>query len=71
MSEYQYYEFCAIDQPLSDKQRKEISSLSSRAHVTSHKASFVYHYSDFRGDEKKLMEEHFDMMLYMAGDQDV
>ncbi|MCZ6805046.1 MAG: hypothetical protein O7D86_14280 [Proteobacteria bacterium] len=66
MSEYQYYEFRTIDRPLTDEQKEELSSLSSRAYVTSHQASFVYHYGDFRGDEKQLMTAHFDMMLYMA-----
>jgi hypothetical protein len=66
MSEYQYYEFRAIDHPLTNKQRQEVASLSSRAYVTSHQASFVYHYGDFRGDVKRLITEHFDMMLYMA-----
>jgi len=66
MSEYQYYEFRAIDKPLTEAQKAKVSALSSRAHVTSHSASFVYNYSDFRGDTEKLMTEYFDVMLYMA-----
>jgi hypothetical protein len=42
MSEYQYYEFRAIDHPLTDEQKEEVASLSRRAYVTSHQASFVY-----------------------------
>ena len=38
MSEYQYYEFRAIDRPLTETQKAKISALSSRAHVTSHVA---------------------------------
>lgn len=66
MSEYQYYEFRAIDRPLTEQQRRRVSALSSRAQVTSHMASFVYHYSDFRGDPDELMERYFDAMIYMA-----
>jgi len=66
MSEYQYYEFRAIDQPLTEEQKEVVSSLSSRAYVTSHQASFVYNYGDFRGDEEQLMKDYFDIMLYMS-----
>ena len=55
MSEYQYYEFRAIDRPLTGRQKASVSALSSRAYVTSHAASFVYNYGDFRGDPEKLM----------------
>jgi hypothetical protein len=48
MSEYQYYEFLAIDRPLTETQKSKISALSSRAHITSHMASFVYSYGDFQ-----------------------
>ena len=66
MSEYQYYEFRAIDHPLTDDQKEKISVLSSRANVTSHSATFVYNYSDFRGNTEQLMSDYFDVMLYMA-----
>ena len=66
MSEYQYYEFRKMDSALTSKERKEVTSLSSRANVTSHQATFVYHYGDFRGNEEELMATHFDMMLYVA-----
>ncbi|MDI6791991.1 MAG: hypothetical protein QME81_03870 [bacterium] len=66
MSEYQYYEFRAIDHPLTEDRKAKVSALSSRAQVTSHFASFVYHYGDFRGDPEKLMTDDFDAMLYMT-----
>ncbi|TLD41015.1 MAG: hypothetical protein JETT_2703 [Candidatus Jettenia ecosi] len=66
MSEYQYYEFRTIDRPLTEIQKSKISSLSSRARVTSHSASFVYNYGDFRGNPEQLMRDYFDVMLYMA-----
>jgi len=66
MSEYQYYEFRAIDKVLTKKQKETISSLSSRAHITSQKASFIYNYGSFSGNIEKLMEECFDIMLYIT-----
>ena len=66
MSTYQYYEFRAIDSPLTRNQREEVASLSSRAEVSSHQAIFSYLYGDFRGNEEELMETHFDVMLCVA-----
>jgi hypothetical protein len=66
MSEYQYYDFRAIDAPLTLGQKEEVSSLSSRAQVTNRRAQFIYHYGDFRGDVKQLMSDSFDMMLYVS-----
>ncbi len=34
MSEYQYYEFRAIDRPLSKRELTELGGLSSRAQIT-------------------------------------
>ena len=66
MSEYQYYEFQAIDKPLSEKDREELRNISSRAQITS--TSFVneYNYGNFKGDPLKLMEKYFDAFLYVT-----
>ncbi|MEO0756410.1 MAG: hypothetical protein AAFY78_05995 [Cyanobacteria bacterium J06648_16] len=66
MSEYQYYEFQALDRPLSEADKAHIRTLSSRVEPTARSASFVYHYGDFRGDSEDLLERCFDMMLYIA-----
>jgi hypothetical protein len=42
VSEYQYYEFVAIDRPLSARQLDEVGALSTRAHITP--TSFVNTY---------------------------
>ena len=34
MSEYQYYEFQAIDRPLTEKEMRELRSYSTRARIT-------------------------------------
>jgi hypothetical protein len=66
MSEYQYYEFLAMDRPLNDRELKELRSLSTRADITP--TSFVneYHWGDFRGDPSTLMERYFDAHFYFA-----
>jgi hypothetical protein len=66
MSEYQYYEFQAIDRPLDHAAQEQLRSISSRARVTA--TSFVNHYEwgDFKGDPRKFMERWFDLHLYLA-----
>jgi hypothetical protein len=66
MSEYQYYEFQAIDRPLSDKDMAALREITSRAEITPTSLINVYHYGDFRGNPRKLMEQYFDAHLYTA-----
>lgn len=66
MSEYQYYEFLAVDRPLDERAQAEVRSLSTRARITA--TSFVneYHWGDFRGNPSKMMERYYDAHLYLA-----
>lgn len=66
MSEYQYYEFQAIDRPLTAKEMDELRSYSTRARITP--TSFVNDYSwgSFKGNEDAWMEKYFDAYLYLA-----
>jgi hypothetical protein len=66
MSEYQYYEFQALDRPLEARELEKIRSFSTRAKITP--TSFVNDYSwgDFRGDVGSWMENYFDAFLYFA-----
>lgn len=66
MSEYQYYDFRAIDAPLTAAQKAAVASLSSRSQVTNRRAQFTYNYGDFHGDVEQLMSDSFDMMLYVS-----
>jgi hypothetical protein len=66
MSEYQYYEFQAIDRRLSEADRKALRALSTRARITSSSFTNSYEWGDFRGDPSKLMERWFDLHLYFA-----
>ena len=66
LSEYQYYEFQAVDRPLDEADREALRALSSRARITA--TSFTNHYDwgDFKGDPIALMERWFDLHLYLT-----
>ena len=66
MSEYQYYEFQAIDRPLTQEERAAICELSSRVKPTATTASFNYSYGNFRGDPKQVLARYFDIMYYIT-----
>jgi hypothetical protein len=66
MSEYQYYEFQAIDRPLDKRAMAELRKITSRAEITPTSLINEYHWGDFKGDPGRLMEKHFDAFLYMA-----
>lgn len=66
MSEYQYYEFQTIDRPLSAEQQAAMRQLSSRVELSASRAAFNYSYGSFRGDPLKVLEQHFDALLYIA-----
>ena len=64
MSEYQYYEFQAVDRPLTSEQMAELREITSRGQITPTRLTNVYHYGDFRGDPLELLATHFDAHLY-------
>ena len=66
MSEYQYYEFRAIDRPLTADEQKAIGKLSSRVDLSPTHASFVYHYSALPANAEDLLTRYFDAMFYIA-----
>ena len=66
MSEYQYYEFQAIDRPLSEADRSALRSLSTRARITATSFTNHYEWGSFKGDPQQLMERWFDLHLYLA-----
>ncbi len=66
MSEYQYYEFQAIDRPLGQADREALRALSTRARITATSFTNSYEWGDFKGDPSKLMENGFDLHLYLA-----
>ena len=66
MSEYQYYEFQAIDRSLTSKEMAQLRKYSTRARITP--TSFVndYAWGSFKGNEDAWMENYFDAFLYLA-----
>lgn len=66
MSEYQYYEFQALDRRLTEAEMAAIRALSSRVTLTARSAIFLYNYGDFRGDPEAVLAQYFDAFLYLA-----
>jgi hypothetical protein len=66
MSEYQYYEFHAIDRPLTTAEQAEVRALSTRAKITATSFTNEYHWGDFSGDPQRLMRRYYDAHLYLA-----
>ncbi len=57
-SEYQYYEFLALDKPLSAEAIAEVRKLSSRAQPTPTQVAFNHSYGDFRSEPLELLAKH-------------
>jgi hypothetical protein len=66
MSEYQYYEFAAIDRPLTGEQMSRLRALSTRATITPTRFCNFYTWGAFKGDPLALMEEYFDAFVYVT-----
>lgn len=66
MSEYQYYEFAAIDQPLTRAEMEELRAVSTRAKITP--TGFVNHYEwgDLKADPADWMRRYFDAFVHTA-----
>jgi hypothetical protein len=66
MSEYQYYEFRAIDRPLNKRELTELGGLSSRAQITPVSFINTYNWGNFKGDPLELMKKYFDAFVHVA-----
>ena len=66
MSEYQSYAFQAIDRRLTDKEMRELRSVSSRGRITPTSFTNEYSWGDFKGSPDVWMEKYFDAFLYLA-----
>ncbi len=66
MSEYQYYEFAAIDRPLTRAEMEKLRAVSTRAVITP--SGFVNHYEwgDLKADPADWMRRYFDAFVYTA-----
>ena len=66
MSEYQYYEFRAIDRPLSVKEQSELRAYSTRARISATSFTNEYSWGNFKGNPNAWMEKYFDAFLYLT-----
>lgn len=66
MSEYQYFEFAAIDRPLTDGEMAALRAVSTRAVITP--SGFVNHYEwgGLNADPLDWMRRYFDAFVYLA-----
>ncbi|WP_210732777.1 hypothetical protein [Streptomyces sp. RKND-216] len=66
MSEYQYYEFQALDRPLRREEREELRAISTRAQITATSFTNTYEWGDLRGGPRRMTERYFDAHLYVT-----
>jgi hypothetical protein len=66
MSEYQYYDFKAIDHALTKAEMAALRSISTRAVITSTSFTNHYEWGDLKADPLKLLATYFDAFLYVA-----
>lgn len=66
MSEYQSFEFQAIDRPLTNEEMDALRRCSSRAEITPMRFWNEYHWGQFKGHPRRWMERYFDAFLHVA-----
>ena len=66
MSEYQCYEFLALDRRLTAQEMAELRSISTRAEITPTRFWNEYQWGDLKADPFKLLARYFDLHLYFA-----
>ncbi|MBX7553911.1 hypothetical protein ABZX95_28945 [Streptomyces sp. NPDC004232] len=66
MSEYQYYEFQALDRPLSREEQEQLRAISTRARITATSFTNTYNWGDLSANPRKMVERYFDAHLYVT-----
>ena len=66
MSEYQYYEFLAIDNQLTEREMAELRAISSRATITPVSFTNEYNWSNLSCNSEALLLRYFDVHIYVA-----
>jgi hypothetical protein len=66
MSEFQYYEFLAVDRALNAGQMAALRELSTRAVITPTSFVNTYHAGELKADPHDLVEQYFDAFLYTS-----
>lgn len=66
MSEYQYYEFQAIDRLLEPAELRALRQISTRASITPTHFSNHYEWGDLKADPLSLLARYFDVFVYLS-----
>jgi hypothetical protein len=66
LSEYQFYEFLAVDRPLDARQLGEVRVLSTQADISPSSFVNVYRWGNFHGNPRTMVEGYYDAHLYLA-----
>jgi len=66
MSTYEFFEFIAVERPLTEAEAAELRAASSRATITSNGFVNEYHYGDFKGDALDWLGRFFDLHVHSA-----
>lgn len=66
MSEYQYYEFAAIDRPLTATEQAELRAVSTRAVITPTSFTNHYEWGNLKASPDGWMRRYFDAFVYSA-----
>lgn len=66
MSEYQYYEFAAIDRPLTRAEMAQLRAVSTRADITPSSFTNHYEWGGLKADPADWMRRYFDAFVYTA-----
>jgi hypothetical protein len=66
VSEYQYYDFRAMDRALTRAEMAELRAISTRAVITSTSFTNDYEWGDLKANPLKLLEKYFDAFVYVA-----
>lgn len=66
MSEFQYYEFQALERSLDSQALQELRRISSRAEISCSRFSVIYNWSDLSADPWELLGRYFDAHFYTS-----
>lgn len=66
MSEYQYYEFAAVDRPLDDEQMEALRAVSTGGRVTPTSFTNHYEWGGLKADPIDWVRRYFDAFVYTA-----
>jgi hypothetical protein len=66
VSTYEYYEFLALDRPLTTEEQAKVREVSTRAEVTATSFTNEYHWGSFKGDAYKMVTRYYDAHLHYA-----